>query len=475
MKTNQIKLLLQLTLVMILPLMLSAQDIVVSRVVNTNEGKAYLEVDGKPFLYNSVQAWKAPTKEFLMDDYTDLLDKAHEAGYRIFTFWLYWRDLEHEKGRYDWSTLDAMIKRAEELDMRLDIVWGGSNFCGHLDPRFAPDWLLDWDEVHLKDENGKPVMCQSGDFGFTYGADATNKSLLKAEKQMMADIINHLQTNDKKHRVVFFQVLNEINNRGWTYQGMEPLLDYVDELGSVFKKADYKIATRMNVSGKKMFPEIDKLKNIDCYGPDPYTDDIEMIRKLINSPTKMPYIAENAAYKNTTSLMITSFANGGGYNVYMLGPDLVWEKPGIYDLNWEPWEVTYGVYNLNTALNSVGNLIAGMPKSNIIEFNTEDSYPQTNYQHMKSLAGHEVGMKTWGRDTVRNGAVGMAMYSDGYYYMIGDRITWFIFKDIPLQISSGQFDESGKWVENTPKYNYKKEDGFYVPYHAGECLRVKLD
>jgi hypothetical protein len=273
--------------------------------------------------------------------------------------------------------------------------------------------------------------------------------------------------------VVFFQVLNETNIREWTYQGKEIVLAYANELASVLKEADYQIATRMNLSGPRIEPAIEELENIDCNGPDPYTDDIEVIRKLINNPTKMPYIAENAAYRNTTSLMITSFANGGYYNVYMLGPNLVWSTPGIYDLNWEPWEVTFSVFNLNTALNKIGSLVSVSLRSQMVEFNTEESYPLANYDREKVLAGRAIAMKTWGIGETRNGAVGMAVHKDGNIYLIADRMAWFRFQEEPLHVSSGHLDESGNWVESHRKYWTPEPEGFEIPYHDGECLRVK--
>lgn len=464
----------------IIYLMLSASAFaapeVVSRITETPGGRAYLEVEGQPMLYNAVQAWKAPSPEFLMEGgYPDNMDKAKEVGYEIFTFWLYWRDLEPERSEYDWSSLEAMIERAEKLDMRLDIVWGGSNFCSHLDPRFAPDWLLEWDAVHLKDAEGNFVQAHSGDFGKTRAVDHANREILEVEKDFIRRIFDYLQERDTTHRVVFFQVLNEPNMRGWTHQDKGQVLRYADELGSVIKTHDYRMATRMNLSGKEMEPDIEQLENIDCHGTDPYTDEVDMIRQLIQIPTKMPYIAENAAYANTTSLMVTAFANGGGYNIYMLGPDLVWEKPGIFDINWEPWSVTYGVYNLNSAANNIGALLATAPVSDMVDFNTEKNEPQPNYDEMKQLGGREIGMRTWGRGKVRNGAVGMAVHEDGDYYLIADRITWFRFKDEPASVSSGRFNEQGEWVENIRKYWHPMEDGtFHVPYHAGECLRVQL-
>ncbi len=464
-----------LILSLVMPALVLAKKEVISRITETPDGRPYLEVEGKPMVYNAVQAWKAPAPEFLMEGgYCDNMDKAHEVGYRIFTFWLTWRDLEPKLGRYDWSSIDAMIERAEALDMRLDIVWGGSNFCSHLDPRFAPDWLLDWDAVHLKDSEGGFVKAHSGDFGKTRAVDHANPTILKKEQEMVRALIEHIARKDKTHRVVFFQVLNEPNMREWTHQDKGQVLRYINELASVVKASDYKIATRTNLSGKVLEPDIELLEHVDCHGPDPYTEDINLIRSLILEPTKFPHIAENAAYKNTTSMMVTTFANGGGYNIYMLGPDLVWEKPGVYDLNWEPWEVTYGVYNLNTAVNNIGGLLAVASRENMIDFNTEEDYPDPNYNAMKTLAGREIGFETWSRRGEGNSAVGMAVHKDGEFYLIADRITWFRFKDEPASVSSGYFDSEGEWVESNRKYWHPRKDGFEVPYHAGECLRVRL-
>lgn len=447
---------------------------VVSRVVAAAGGKSYLEVGGAPVLYNSVQAWKAPAKEFMVENYAANMDKAQQVGYRLFTFWLAWRDLEPRRSEYEWRALDEMIDRANELDMYLDVVWGGSNFCAHLDVRFAPDWLLDWDDVHLKDSDGKTVACISDDYGHGPALDHTNREALEVEKEMLRRLIRHLQEYDKNQRVVFIQVLNEPNHRNWTYQDKKNILSYANELASVIKTSNYQIATRMNLQGQRMDSDLEMLEYIDCHGADPYSEDVELIRALIQTPTKMPYIAENAAYTNTTSLMITSFANGGGYNVYMLGPCLVMEKPGVYGQCWQPWEVTYGVYNLNAAVNRIDWVIAVAPPSDMVDFNTEENEPQPNYEAMKHLNGHDVGMRTWGEGSVRNGAVGMTVHHDGYFYLLADRVTWFLFKDEPVEISSGGFDSDRKWVENFRIFWDEIQEGYQVPYHAGECLRVKL-
>ena len=54
-----------------------AKPTLVSRITHTPEGRPYLEVDGRPMVYNAVQAWKAPAPEFLMEGgYPDNMNKA---------------------------------------------------------------------------------------------------------------------------------------------------------------------------------------------------------------------------------------------------------------------------------------------------------------------------------------------------------------------------------------------------------------
>ena len=95
----------------------------VSRIVTNDQGKTYLEVEGKPFLYNTVQSWFPPEA-----DYEIYMQKTAEVNYKVFCFWLLWAQLEPEEGIFDWSSIDRVIDLANQYDLRLDILWGGSSF-----------------------------------------------------------------------------------------------------------------------------------------------------------------------------------------------------------------------------------------------------------------------------------------------------------------------------------------------------------
>jgi hypothetical protein len=439
---------------------------IVSRVVKNALGKSYIEVDGRPFLYNSVQSWYPPEK-----DYTLYVQKAAEANYKCFTFWLYWQHLEPIEGKRDWTELDKVIDLANKYDVRLDIVWGGTNFCDHLDPRFAPDWVLNnHDQYHLKDPNGNCILVGGGDMGKCCVIDPTNSTILQKEKKIISDMLQHLKRYDKNHRVIAIQIENEINIHKFM-GGKSKVLAYINALGQVVKQSDYEIVTRANIYAFQMDSDLNALEYIDGHGPDPYKKSVSLIRNIINSDvnTKLKYIAENAAWRNSTSLIVAALANGGFYNIYRLDYDSVWNKPGVYDKNFEYRIVTIELKNLNAALNKIGSLITESPKEKMLEFNTEKDYPSTPYQAIKSLSGRAIGFKS------RNGSkpVGLVVEKDGKFYCIADNIAYYTSDVQPAGCETGYFDDSGKWVKSASKGWRKVSDTEYqITYNVGECLRI---
>jgi len=442
------------------------KKVVVSRVVKNAEGKSYIEVDGRPFLYNAVQSWYPPEK-----DYSIYVQKTAEANYKCFTFWLYWKHLEPIEGKRDWAELDKVIDLANKYDVRLDIVWAGTNFCGHLDPRFAPDWLLeDHKAYHLKDANDKCVVADGFDMGKCCAADPANKKLLGMEKAMMSDMLEHLMAYDKNHRVIAIQIENEANIHGWL-GGKAKNLEYIDALGQVVKQSDYTMVTRVNLVGKVMDSEIDHLQYIDGHGPDPYDEHISITRGILNSNdnTKLKYIAENAAYGNSTSLIAVALANGGFYNIYRVDYDSVWNKPGLYDKDFKTWRVTQKIKNLNEGLNKVGALIAESAKEKMLEFNTETDYPSASYKAAKPLCGRTIGLKS------RNGSepVGLVVQKDGNFYCVADEAAYFTFDVQPVTCQAGYFDNSGKWIDSIEKSPIGLSDREYqIEYNVGDCIKI---
>ena len=455
----------------------ATNKIIVSKVVRNAAGKYYIEVDGRPFLYNAVQSWYPPEQ-----DYALYVEKTAEANYKCFTFWLYWKHLEPVEGKRDWTELDKIIDLANKYDVRLDIIWGGANFCGHVDPRFTPDWLFNGHQAyHIKDPNGKCVVASGFDMGNCCAADLGNDELLGKEKKMLSDLLQHLRAYDKNHRVIAIQIENEANIHGWL-GGKAKNLAYINALGQVVKQSNYEMVTRVNLSGKKMDNEVDKLQYIDGHGPDPYDKSVALIRDILesNENTRFKYIAENAAYENSTSLIITALAEGGFYNIYRLDYDSVWNKPGVYDKNFQYWEVTYKIKNLNKGLNKMGSLIAQSPKNKMVAFNTEMDYPSGSYKVKDHPSGSYKAKKILSLKKIgfesKDGSkpVGIIIENDNKFYCVADDMACLVFESAP-QCEAGYFDASGKWIKEVLiEYKAVSASEYQVDYKVGDCMRVVL-
>jgi hypothetical protein len=439
--------------------------IVVSKLVKNNEGKSYIEVDGKPFLYNSVQAWLPAN-----GNYELFISKAKEAGYNIFTLWFPWRSIENQLGEYNWTVLDKVIREAEKYNIRLDIVWGGSNFCGGLDGRFAPDFILNNSSFYVKDEDGNPELVKKFDMGMCHVADYSNKKLFDIEAATLSAMMNFLYERDTTHRVVAFQIENEVNLMNWSLQKKANVLKYCNELGKVIKTSPYSMLTRMNLAFKDYEPLIDSLEYIDCQGLDIYTDDLNVVRNTITYKTKMSHVAENAAYENSSSLIAEALANGGFYNIYRLDYDYVWSKPGIYGDDWIYLHQTFDIKVLNTGLNKMSAQIAESPSKNMMCFNTSTKLPVAGYSEIKELNSFKIGFKSlsaWNEE-----GVGFVLFYKGDYYLIADNKCSFYFP-VQVKAESGYFNTLGKWNTTSNKKIRKTANGNYeLNYNFYECIRI---
>jgi len=442
----------------------------VSRIAAGKNGKHYLEVDGYPFFYQAVQAmyYEEGGMEKLVKD-------AKELHYPCFSVWLYWRLLEPVQGQYDWTSVDELISFAVKHDIRLDIVWGGTMFCDHMDDRFAPTWVYGDPQYHLKDENGVPYVLDASDRPPSPAADPCCRKLLEAEKSIFKALLAHLAEYDTTHRVVFFQVGNEINLNGY-WGGKTNVLNYINQLCGVFEENEYHIATRVNIAKYQMDAEIDALPYIMAQGVDCYTTNVWIIRMSMLDPncTKMKYIAENAAYFNSTALMTAAFAAGGFFNTYRIDYDFYWKKPGFYD---ERGLLTPGavkVRQMNEAYGKIGELIAMAAPNEMVDFNNETGkQPFNDYRENKMLGGYGIGMCCNSSD-----AVGLALCYEGSFYCVADSDAWFMVFNYPIVCEEGEF-VNGQWKCNSVKEAVKwqvnwQDDDFVVPYAAGEALKITI-
>ena len=183
---------------------------------------------------------------------------------------IYWEDVEPEKGRFNFATVDAIVEGARENDLRLVLLWFATWKNGAMD--YAPGWVKADPATYPRmiDPAGNPVRVLSPH-------SETNRN---ADRDAFTAFMRHLKQIDGVHRtVIMVQVQNEPGSlftvRDYSdasnklFAGPAPA-DFVRKLGKsagtwseVFGAeaeeafAAYHVATYVNAvaeAGKKEYP-----------------------------------------------------------------------------------------------------------------------------------------------------------------------------------------------------------------------------
>ena len=484
---------------------------VVSKVVKTAEGKAYLEVDGKPYYYSCVENWgrqqtlgdktnpytTSPyysTQAFstpMSEDWLEnVFEKTKAAGFNTMQIFLKWNEIEPvSKGNYDWHLIDKYIDWANKYNIRLDLVWTGSNHCGGARLAGMANGWMTWIPQYLQnhDKYFNANAGHAGDIhqvflpdGGAHHADA--EYLHQAERDAVAALFDHLADYDKNHRTIVFQILNEPNmHKDWNTK-QSVFLDILDKMGAVVKNSDYVCATRVNFSSAYLNESVSNLPNIDFCGSDPYQYDLATIKALMTNTkgSNMPHIGENdGSYTNTSSLAVTAITNGGYYNIFQLNDH--YPDQGIYDpaATYKNW--TLGVIpgmrhsgndmkNLNNAINKIGSIVATTAPGKMAGFNLDTEQPSASWDWYKAVGSYRVGMKS-----SANADVGLAVNKDNSIYVLSDTAGSVTFRTElqPISANAGYLDAAGNWVNSSAKQVVK--NGWYcITVNAGECVKLVM-
>ena len=112
-----------------------------------------------------------------------------------------WELIEPQEGRYDWSSVDTMLRDARAADLKLMILWFGA--WKNSMSTYVPAWVKrDQDRfprAALPDGRGVDILSAHG------------TETLKADQRAFAALMAHLKTvDDTQNTVLMMQVENEI-------------------------------------------------------------------------------------------------------------------------------------------------------------------------------------------------------------------------------------------------------------------------
>lgn len=341
----------------------------VSEVV-TNEHGSHIQVGGQDFLYIGTQI---RVDAFMNCDKLSyeqiglLFEQAARLGVTCVQIPVEWAKLEPQEDVFDYTYLFYMMQFANRYDLKMELLWFGTNMCGDTHSYTVPDYILRDGKTYPKFD-----ALRTGEYWNYYGVmwflDFDNENLICRESNALAKMMDYIYEYDSTHGakqpVIGIQVLNEpdifarwrvpdkqvispvTGERMSAQEAYTKICNSLEALGKTVKQSKYRVFTRVNLASStnsdalgspggiwangevKDAPEfaqmIQALESIDFVGDDSYTSSVKNIKGIASMyATKLPgnfgQIAENdGSYSNTASLILTAVSQHGGYSIYDL-------------------------------------------------------------------------------------------------------------------------------------------------------------
>lgn len=481
----------------------NGEDVLVTRVNTTEFGDTYIEYNGEPLLYNGIQIRTDAfmnTDKWTVEDLEVLFKTAKECGFNMVQVPLEWADIEIAKDVYDFYYLFKVLEYARKYDLKVELLWFGTNMCGDTHSYTVPDYILKDGKTYPKFDAPR-----TGEFWSYYGLmwylDFDDPDLLEREGLALEKCMDFIYEYDSTHgtpkSVVGVQIHNEpdifarwrivtadkeVKNpetgemftKEDAFATVLPALDY---LGKVVKNHKYKVITRVNIatltkgdgdgesSGiykgdgsittiRDFAKDIYNLEGIDIVGDDCYDallNDVKGIQLMLKDQLEGNYahIAENDGnYANTPSLMLTSAVTKSGYIVYELATSPFFKAnnasdidQGIYEVNDDktltPKDHQKNITNMLSALNACKNPLILSKLGNTLGFNLSTTNPEITIEQTINSENVSVNFKT------NTGALGYVVdYNDALYaYFLGNAELTISNATIS-NISVGSFSEN---------------------------------
>ena len=155
-----------------------------------------LIVDGKPFIMLGGQCGNSSNWPAVLPEVWETMAQMHANTLEIP---IYWEEIERERGKFDFSSIQRLLDQARERDMRLVLLWfatwkNGSN-------HYMPEWMkLDSKKFpNVVGLGGKQIDSPS----------PHTKEAMELDAKAFAAVMRFLREADPQHPVIMVQVENE--------------------------------------------------------------------------------------------------------------------------------------------------------------------------------------------------------------------------------------------------------------------------
>ncbi len=309
---------------------------VASRVIKTDDGRVYIEHNGKPYLFYGTQLRIDNIRERYDADVA-LIDKmfakVKEDGFNTIVIPVKWYQIEPTKDAFDFSLMDLYYDAVYKYDLTVQWLWFGTNVCasGGCTPKY------------MKDASVYPrVAPPEGQSGIYF--DFTSKTTLEREKYVVSKFMEYIAKRDTEKRCVLIQVNNEVSHGGPVFDGgtdtwykteeayskfgwaggqQKAIAAYLNELGDVIHASDYNCVTRVNIMndawsvGGDITDVLLNGSGIDIIGIDVYeTTWYDNASNIFNNDGNLFHFAEASTAYDHSYTVVKFMAEGYGFLSY---------------------------------------------------------------------------------------------------------------------------------------------------------------
>ena len=310
--------------------------------------KYVLRIDGKPFYVNNVQVRFDKLRHILgwnAEKIESVFARIAADNFNAITIAMHWIEVEPEKDVFDWTVLDEYLSLAKKYNLKLELLWMGSNSGGRVQA-LVGNTLRTPSYVLRKTAAGSEYPTAS-DYSIRrdmtdYSLDMADTNLRDRETLVVSKVMNHVAVwdaaNGSTHPLVGIQLGNEVKGYGVQFDE-EVIVSYWNHVGAAVKNSPYVIWTRMNcIEGTQngRYAKNEEWRanggtNIDIVGIDLYRKTAKQIREYI------PYLGKNFRYimecgANDPQGAILKFAALSGNNSFNYYNFVGTESLELYDI-----------------------------------------------------------------------------------------------------------------------------------------------
>lgn len=439
-----------------------------SEIPSPAEPVKHLTVNGKPFLMLGAQLrtdffrqLDGKTAEEL-DPYFSL---AAQMNITVVQVPVGWRDIEPQKDQYSNEWVVKLIELCGRHNLKLEILWFGSNMCGYSVEGYIPDYVVYNQSVYPR----LNFTAYQGWLGLHFFLKPNTPTLLEREEKAIGKMMDFIEkydnTHGKKHVVIGVQIENEpdmLATRHNSLHGLKQeqlwpdIVKQVDRLGQVVKNSAYKCYTRVNLvldtDYLQRCKDVAATSGIDYVGLDPYQNRIadieEKLQQLKSIGGNYAHIAENGGeFENNDLLTLKALTMGCGYEIFEVittpHPDLAdWTLRGVWNPDFTPKPHTQRIVDAFKIYKNAWVDLASAETVDILGFNLKQDNGQEQTSESQQTTHVSVNWSTTSR------GVAFAVEHDGHITVASTKNDVMQFGNRTLtKAEKGYYDMSGHWVK----------------------------